>query len=64
MSNDTFGILPKSIIQLFNRRPACKPMRVKQPGPRAGLVPAVKEVNRAATAATFNKQVTEIGDVE
>jgi len=64
MSNDTFGILPKSITQLLNRRQASKPMRVKPKGNREGLVPAHKEANSAATAAPYSKQVTEIGDVE
>lgn len=64
MCNDSFGILPKSITQLLNRRQASKPMRVKPTRTRAGLVPVPTEVNSAATAAPFSKQVTEIGDVE
>ena len=64
MTNDTFGILPKSITQLLNRRQASKPIRGKPQAQRVGRMSAIQDVNTTATAVRNGKQVTEIGDGE
>lgn len=64
MSNDTFGILPKSITQLLNRHAASrknKPKRVTQP---AADKAAATGVSAPAKPPEKTKQITEIGDVE
>ena len=64
MSNDVFGILPKSITQLLNKHAPSrknKPKRVTQPAAdKAAATPVVA----AANAPIKSKQVTQIGDVE
>ena len=64
MSNDVFGILPKSITQLLNKHATSrknKPKRVTQPAAdKAAATPVVA----AANAPIKSKQVTQIGDVE
>lgn len=60
MSNDVFGILPKSITQLLNRHAKSRknqPKRIAQPV-------AVTPVAATANAPIKSKQVTQIGDVE
>jgi hypothetical protein len=64
MSNDVFGILPKSITQLLNKHAPSrknKPKCVTQPAAdKAAATPVVA----AANAPIKSKQVTQIGDVE
>jgi hypothetical protein len=64
MSNDVFGILPKSITQLLNKHATSrknKPKRVTQPAAdKAAATPIVATAN----APIKSKQVTQIGDVE
>lgn len=64
MSNDVFGILPKSITQLLNKHAASrknKPKRATQPAAeKAAATPVAAPANTPAKS----KQVTEIGDVE
>lgn len=60
MSNDVFGILPKSITQLLNRHAKSRkkqPKRIAQPV-------AATPVAATANAPIKSKQVTQIGDVE
>lgn len=60
MSNDVFGILPKSITQLLNKHATSRkkqPRRVAQPA-------ADKAASTPANTPAKSKQVTEIGDVE
>ena len=64
MSNDVFGILPKSITQLLNKHATSrknKPKRVTQPAAdKAAATPVVATAN----APIKSNQVTQIGDVE
>lgn len=64
ISNDVFGILPKSITQLLNKHATSrknKPKRATQPAAdKATSTPAVDP----ASTPSKTKQVTEIGDVE
>ena len=64
MSNDVFGILPKSITQLLNKHATSrknKPKRAAQPAAdKAASTPVAVPANIPARS----KQVTEIGDVE
>ena len=64
MSNDVFGILPKSITQLLNKHATSRkkqPKRVTQP---AAEKTASTPVADHANAPIKSKQVTQIGDVE
>ena len=64
MSNDVFGILPKSITQLLNKHATSRkkqPKRVTQP---AAEKTASTPVADHANASIKSKQVTQIGDVE
>lgn len=64
ISNDVFGILPKSVTQILNKHATSrknKPRRVTQPAvDKADSTPAAAPAN----APVKTKQVTEIGDVE
>lgn len=64
MSNDVFGILPKSITQLLNKNAKTRkkqPKRVAQP---AADKAASTPVAAPANTTIKSKQVTQIGDVE
>lgn len=64
MSNDVFGILPKSITQLLNKHATSRkkqPKRVAQPAAdKAAATPVLAPANTPIKS----KQVTQIGDVE
>ena len=64
MSNDVFGILPKSITQLLNKHATSRkkqPKRVAQPAvDKIASTPVADHAN----ASIKSKQVTQIGDVE
>ena len=64
MSNDVFGILPKTITQLLNKHATIrknKPKRAAQPAAdKATSTPVALPANIPARS----KKVTEIGDVE
>ena len=64
MSNDVFGILPKSITQLLNKHATSRkkqPKRVAQPAAeKTASTPVADHTN----APIKSKQVTQIGDVE
>lgn len=64
MTNDVFGILPKTITQLLNKQLTTRkkqPKRVAQPATnKATVTPVATHKN----TPTKSKQVTEIGDIE
>jgi hypothetical protein len=75
MSNDVFGILPKSITQLLNKRSVGKATGVKRTpvatatkttvGRGTSLATVAQEQSKKpVTGAQKSKQVTEIGDIE
>lgn len=64
MSNDVFGILPKSITQLLNKNAASRkkpPKRVAQPATDKATA---AHVSTPANTPIKSKQLTQIGDVE
>lgn len=66
ISNDSFGILPKSITQLLNKHAASRTTQPKRAAKKAESKPSEAKVTATASPAktTSGKQVTEIGDVE
>jgi hypothetical protein len=64
MSNDVFGILPKSITQLLNKNTTSRkrqPKRVAQPAADKAASPHVADPGNTPIKS---KQLTQIGDVE
>ena len=64
MSNDVFGILPKSITQLLNKHAPSRKNKQKCVTQPAADKAAATPVVAAANAPIKSKQVTQIGDVE
>jgi hypothetical protein len=64
LSNDVFGILPKSITQLLNKHATSRKKQPKRVAPPADNKAAEIPVAAAANMPAKSKQVTEIGDVE
>jgi len=64
MSNDVFGILPKSITQLLNKHAASRKKQPKQVAQPTANKAAETPVAATANTPENSKQVTEIGDVE
>jgi hypothetical protein len=64
ISNDVFGILPKSITQLLNRRHSHPSTRGKASIQRSKTMRPIQPVTVTPVAVAKSKQVTEIGDVE
>lgn len=64
MSNDVFGILPKSITQLLNKHATSRKKQPKRVAPPAADKAAETPVAAHANAPIKSKQVTQIGDVE
>ena len=68
MSNDVFGILPKSITQLLNKHATSrknKPRRAAQPAvDKAAATPVAVPANIPVKIPARSRQITEIRDVE
>lgn len=64
MSNDVFGILPKSVTQLLNKHTTSRKKQPKRVAPTAANKAAETPVVAAANTPEKSKQLTEIGDVE
>ena len=64
MSNDVFGILPKSITQLLNKHATSRKKQPKRVAQSAADKTASTPVADHANTPVKSKQVTQIGDVE
>lgn len=64
MSNDVFGILPKSVTQLLNKHATSRKKQPKRVAPTAANKAAETPVLAAANTPEKSKQLTEIGDIE
>lgn len=64
MSNDVFGILPKSITQLLNKHATSRKKQPKRVAQLASNKVASTPVTATANGPEKSKQVTQIGDVE
>jgi len=64
MSNDVFGILPKSITQLLNKHATSRKKQPKRITQSAVGKAAATPVATSANTTAKSKQVTEIEDVE
>lgn len=64
MSNDVFGILPKSITQLLNKHATSRKKQPKRLAQPAADKAAATPVAATANTPIKSKQVTQIGDVE
>ena len=64
MSNDVFGILPKSITQLLNKHDTSRKSKPKKATQPAADKAAATAVAAPVSTPAKSKQVTEIGDVD
>lgn len=64
MTNDTFGILPKSITQLLNKHATSRQKNRKRSTQVAADKAAVTPVATPANTPIKSKKLTQIGDVE